>query len=196
MKRAKGPRNTNASVCPSLQKDALCPSCERFIGPVEVCPYCGCDSARGSVYRWLRRVALALACGGVGLLLIVARRSEVPTLSIGSITPRMNFASVCIRGRIVRNPYVSLRSGQPSYLSFVVNDGTGELRVVAYGKVATELVQKNLLPRSGSQIRVVGSLLISDRNSIRLRINRPNALHAERDAESDTGQTEGEASTP
>ncbi|MCX7591340.1 MAG: OB-fold nucleic acid binding domain-containing protein [Kiritimatiellae bacterium] len=153
-------------------KDATCPSCDRFIGPADVCPYCGCDSARSAVYRRLRHLTLGLASAGVLLLLWVACKTKIPTLCIGTITPQMNFALVCVEGRVERDAYISPRTGRPSYVSFALNDGTGQIRVVAHGRVAAELVQKNLVPRKGKQVSATGTLNVADTTNIKLRLRR------------------------
>jgi hypothetical protein len=139
----------------ALPGPAHCPSCERFIGPAAECPYCGADSARNPALRYLRWAAVALATLGLAFLCLMAARREVPSVRIGEIRPRMNFATVRIQGVVERDPYVS-REG--NYVSFSVRDDSGALRVAAYDEVAPALLQTDCLPRKGVRVRVLGNL--------------------------------------
>jgi hypothetical protein len=149
-------------------EQGFCPSCRRSIGPEQTCPFCDADAPPALRFRVLRRMALSL--GGVGLcfLYLMALRRETPDIRIGGITPRMNFASVRVSGRVPREPYLSRRDGQVQYLSFTVDDGTGSLRVSASGELARALVAGRLLPTRGSTVQVAGSLRVGGDERLRL----------------------------
>ena len=137
---------------------AFCPSCERFIGPVDVCPYCDCDSARNPVFRVLRYGSLILAVAGLLFLHFVASHSDVPVIRIADITPMMNFGLVRIEGIVEKNASLGNRRGRVDSVSFPISDGSGQIRIVGYGKVSQELVTRNLVPGKGGKINVTGSL--------------------------------------
>jgi hypothetical protein len=149
---------------------AFCPSCERFIGPADVCPYCDADSARPPILRVLRWMAFVLAVGGLIFLYAAARAKEVSVVTISHITPMMNFAQVQIAGTVQKDAYVGRTNGAVDYVSFIVNDGSGELRVVAYDSVAKDLERKSLIPRKGDIVEVHGSLTATADNKPKLRI--------------------------
>jgi len=148
----------------------FCPVCERFIGPSDTCPYCGEDSAKSSFLKHLRYAALILGMGGLGLLHFAASHSEIPVTQIEAITPMMNFAHVRIVGKVPRRAYVSRKHGEVDYLSFLVADRTGELRVTAYRDVARALVEQDRVPEKGAWVDVAGTLSIAAGGQVKLRL--------------------------
>jgi len=156
----------------------FCPVCERFIGPADVCPYCGEDSARPPVWRWMKRGAWLLALIGLAWLYAAARGRNLEAVQIGRITPMMNFAYVRVTGTVVTRPYVARGDGGVEYLSFVLNDGTGRLRVAAYGDVARELAGEDRLPKRDDEVEVAGSLRITAGDRIRLRVQAADQLRS------------------
>lgn len=147
-----------------------CPSCERFIGPADSCPYCGEDSARSPALRRLRTAALLLAFLGLACLYLMATHRELPVVDIQQITPMMNFAYVRVVGRVVREPRVITRDGRVDYCSFMIDDGTGTLRVQAYRRAAERLAGENRLPREGALVDVAGSLSVAAEDAPKLRL--------------------------
>jgi hypothetical protein len=153
--------------------DALCPSCERYIGPADACPYCGTDSARNPALRWLRYGALALAVFGLLFLGLMSAGRKPDAVRAAEITPMMNFAFVRVVGVVEREAHVGSDEGEVDYVSFVLNDGTGRVRVAAYDSVARDLVTRKLLPAPGSRVEAIGSLAVSARQMPRLRVTSP-----------------------
>ena len=90
----------------------------------------------------------------------MARHKEIPVIRVCEITPMMNFAYVRLSGNVERKPFVGKNDGKIDYLSFSINDGTGNLRVAAYDNVAREIVEMNLLPKEGVYVDVAGSLRV------------------------------------
>jgi hypothetical protein len=161
---------------PVTNRDALCPSCERFIGPADVCPYCGADSARRPLLRHLRWAALFLAIAGVAGLTAVAARREAPAVVIGEISPAMNFAYVRVAGKVVSEPRVLREGGEVDYVSLILSDGTGQLRVQADGAVALALARKGGIPRKWTRVEAAGTLNVSRDGSPRLRLQTTSQL--------------------
>jgi len=149
---------------------AMCPSCERFIGPARACPYCGADAPDRPGLRFLRWASLLLASLGLAFLYLTATRRAAPLIRIADITPFMNHAEVRVTGTVTRAPYVSRRKGGVDYVSFVVEDGAGTLRVTAQGALARSLVERNLLPAAGAEVEVTGSLSPAANGPARLRL--------------------------
>ena len=159
--------------------DAFCPSCERFIGPVDVCPYCDCDSARNPVFRSLRYGSVLLAVTGLFFLYLMAAHSEVPVIKISEITPMMNFALVRINGVVEKDAYISKKRGRIESVSFPVGDGSGQMRVVAYAPVAEMLVKRNLVPARKSLIEATGNLNVSANGNTKLIMRDVKGLSTE-----------------
>jgi len=155
---------------------AFCPSCERFIGPADVCPYCEADSAKSPLLRVLRIAAILLGVGGLIFVYLAAVHRELPVIKVEEITPMMNFAYVRVSGEIDRDAFVARKEGKVDYVSFLVDDGTGKLRVAVYKDVASVLVERNKIPRKGSIADVAGALNVSARGVVRMRLQSADQL--------------------
>jgi hypothetical protein len=153
-----------------------CPSCERFIGPADACPYCGTDSAKSPLLRGLRWAALLLAVLGVLFLYLMSVRRELPRVRIGDLAPAMNFARVRVAGTVERDPYVARVGGRADYLSFMLTDGSGSLRVAAYRDKAREIVDGGRVPARGSAVEVSGYVQVRSDGSYRLTIEEAHHL--------------------
>jgi hypothetical protein len=151
----------------------LCPSCERFIGPVGKCPYCDADARKMPMMVAVRIVAILLATVGLGLLYAAARHREPPVVQIESITPVMNFAHVRIVGSVSKRAYIG-KDGD--YISFSVADDSGSLRVAAYRDVARKLIATRHLPNAGDQVEVRGSLSVAADSAPKLYLKLPGHL--------------------
>jgi len=149
---------------------AFCPSCERFIGPADTCPYCDADSARSSVHRILRLAALVLGVGGLAFLYFAAVSRELPVIQIADITPMMNFAHVRISGTVERAAFVGRKDDKVDYMSFTIDDGTGRIPVAAYKNVAEIIAARKVTPKKGADVDVSGTLSVSAKGVMRLRL--------------------------
>jgi len=153
------------------EQTGLCPCCNRFIGPVRTCPYCGEDALENRSVRVLQRASLALALAGLVCLHISVAARELPRVAIGEVTPAMNFARIHIGGTVTREPYVAREGGEVEYVSFQIDDASGRARVAARGDVARALVERGLVPVPGAGIDATGSL--------RIMAGRPPRLYLE-----------------
>jgi DNA/RNA endonuclease YhcR with UshA esterase domain len=154
----------------------LCPSCERFVGPADHCPYCGEESAKSPFIRRLRYAAVALSVLGLGSLFLMATRRELPVLQVNGITSTMNFAYVRLVGTVARDPYVVRRNGDVDYMSFMLDDGTGRIRVQAHRETARALHRMKIVPARGDVVDVAGSLSVAAEGSRKLRIQSPQQI--------------------
>ena len=150
--------------------EGTCPGCERFIGPADVCPYCGADAAPRPGFRFLRYASLLLAVLGLAFLYLSTTRRDIPLVRIADITPLMNYASVRVAGALVEKPYVKREDGVVGYIAFTIDDGSGRLRVTADGRVARTLAGRRTLPGAGSQVGAAGSLSVPAEGMARLRL--------------------------
>ncbi len=111
------------------------------------------------VRKLFRLGALVAAIGGIILFQLHEKRREPPVVSIGEISPSMNFALVRIEG-VLESDARKLRSGTMLY---VVEDGSGTLSVFSTH------VPEGKPPEAGSEIRVEGRLSIGAGNEVRMR---------------------------
>jgi len=130
-----------------------CPSCNRYTGPVPVCPYCDTRIPLPAALRLIRAAALLLASAGLLALWIASARLHPSSVRIGDIRPAMNGARLRVAGRVAGAP----RGGrEPGSLSFGVDDGSGRLRVYAGADAAP-----SAHPSAGDTVSVTGTLKIS-----------------------------------
>ena len=149
-----------------------CPSCGRFVGPYEVCPYCGARQAPRLSLRAVKWGAILLATVGLALLWIAAARAPLPHISIQQAAATMNFAYVEIAGQVVRSPTYNPDSRS---LSFTVDDGTGQMRVWAFRDVVDKLRAAGRIPGLGDRVTVAGTLRVREED-VSLTLNVPEHL--------------------
>jgi DNA/RNA endonuclease YhcR with UshA esterase domain len=155
-----------------------CPSCGRFVGPYEVCPYCGARQAPRLSLRAVKWGAILLATVGLALLWIAAARAPLPHISIQQAAATMNFAYVEIAGQVVRSPTYNPNSRS---LSFTVDDGTGQMRVWAFRDVVDKLRAAGRIPGLGDRVTVAGTLRVREED-VSLTLNVPEHLEIGRAA--------------
>ena len=69
-----------------------CPSCGRYTGPQDACPYCGAHRTGRLPLRALKFGAIALATVGLVVLGFVASGVEAPLVQAGQVSASMNLA--------------------------------------------------------------------------------------------------------
>ena len=151
--------------------EPTCPNCERFIGSVGECPFCGFDDITPRFMKNLRIAAFCLALFGLAALSIMSFCRDLPLIKAGRITPMMNYAHVRATGTAVNDAYVGKRKGSKGYVSFFLHDDTGDIRVVAYGNTARELVDEKKTPNKNDEINVEGRLRVSGDGKVTLMLN-------------------------
>lgn len=126
--------------------------------------------------RLLKGLVISLAIGGVAALAIAARAAPRPLTQLDRIAPGMNFAYVRVRGVVLSYPAVDAQSG---FLSFILRDETGQLRITAYRKAAQALAQTGRIPAPGDRVEAEGVLRIRE-DDVTLVLNAADAFTATR----------------
>ncbi len=153
-----------------------CPSCGRYIGPHEACPYCGARLAGRTSIRAVKIAAIALATVGLAALWFAATRAEVPLIQIGQAGAMMNMAYVRIEGCCTRAPSYNPES---ETLSFWIEDDTGEMYVSAYRAETRTIIEQSHVPALGDLVEVAGTLRVRE-DFLSLTINVPEQLRITR----------------
>ncbi|MDH3982431.1 MAG: OB-fold nucleic acid binding domain-containing protein [Kiritimatiellaceae bacterium] len=142
------------------KNEIQCPECGHLADATSRCAHCGLRLEKRMELKLFRSVALAIAVGGLFLLNLHAKKRELPVISIGEISPRMNFSSVRVRG-VLESDARRLDSGAVLY---VVNDGTGTIAAFFNGEPGGKL------PMAGSRVVISGSLSVGVGNELRMRV--------------------------
>jgi len=149
-----------------------CPSCGRYTGPHEACPYCGARLTGRLPIRAVKIAAILLATIGLAVLWLAATHADVPQIAIGQAGATMNMAYVRIKGRCTRTPSYDPES---DYLSFWLEDDTGEIRVAAYRAETRQLIEQGRVPAMGDLVEVAGTLRVRE-DFLSLTINVPEQM--------------------
>lgn len=158
-----------------------CPSCGRYVGPYDACPYCGARLSGRVRIRAVKIVAILCATVGLAVLWFLATRSRVPLVQVEKIGATMNMAYVRLAGRCIGTPSYDPDSG---YLSFWIDDGSGEIRVASYRAETDRIIELGRIPALGDQVDVAGTVRVRD-DVPALVINAPEHLDVVRAVPSD-----------
>jgi len=151
-------------------EETLCPSCGKFVGAYEKCPYCGTELKKRMSIIFFKRAALVLAIGGLALLWFTATKIKIPIVRIGNINARMNNAVVEVRGKVVK---VSM-TGRDG-VDFDVDDGSEQVKAKAFRGLSKMRALGNV-PQVGDEVSVVGSIQMTEKYGTTLMINIPSRV--------------------
>jgi DNA/RNA endonuclease YhcR with UshA esterase domain/uncharacterized protein YdeI (BOF family) len=149
----------------------LCPSCGRETPQQATCANCGATLSPAArlpiaLFKW---GSLLLAIAGVVALIISASRLAVPQVTIGELNATTNLAYVQVSGTVSSTPRFDSAT---NFLSFHLDDGTGDLTVNAYRSETQFLISNSLTPQLGDRITLEGTLRLRE-DSISLTLAAP-----------------------
>ncbi len=103
--------------------------------------------------RLIKHTAFILAIAGLLFLWLAARRLQPQNVSLGDLSPAMNYATIRVSGEVTRTP----RAGrEPGSLGFTIREGEHRLRIFANASAAPQQA-----PERGTLVSVTGNLKFS-----------------------------------
>lgn len=151
----------------NLPQEVLCPSCGKFVGAYERCPYCQADLDNRFPLKIARRVAVIGSILGLILLYFASVNKRVETISVASIEANHNMALVKLKGKVADVK----TNDQKNSINITLDDGTGRIKLSGFDKLdkfkryfadATKSDGKGL-PGAGDILEVKGNLNITDK---------------------------------
>jgi DNA/RNA endonuclease YhcR with UshA esterase domain len=109
----------------------------------------------------------------MGALYLMAAGMEPRAVDIKTITPAMNSARVRLSGQVTADARIIKERGTPAYVSFRVDDNSGEITVAARDSCARAIVAQGITPKKGDRVDVTGVVNIRNADSRRIFIESP-----------------------
>jgi hypothetical protein len=132
-----------------------------------------------SLRAWAIAAGL-LATAALCLLGRMALHHDFPLLKIADLRPALDGALIRVAGQATGDARTFREAGQLRSLSFTVDDGTGELAVVADGQQAAQMALFDRIPRAGDTLEVAGRLSIGAEGHNALHLQSGDALKLRR----------------
>ncbi len=156
-------------------EEKICPNCGRYVGSLEVCPYCGTKMPKHTSYYYAKYGSLTFALLGIVIILVLAQNMPVQYVQIKDIGPTYNYALVEIRGVISSAPSLVVKSGGMETLYINVDDGTGVMSVHIYNPIVERIAKAGKIPGYGDFVTLKGELYFRGSNRYMI-INAPEQI--------------------
>ncbi|MDP8235999.1 MAG: hypothetical protein P9M08_06425 [Candidatus Erginobacter occultus] len=154
-----------------LSEETLCPSCGRFVGAYEKCPYCGAAlKKRMSLLIW-KRIAVGGTILGLLVMWFAATQMTPELVQIGEIQETYNNAQVTIRGTVVDRRLDPNRGS----ISLTIADDSGAIGARSFSALP-EFKKLGNIPRVGDKIETVGTIQIDAVYGTSLNLDLPHRL--------------------
>lgn len=140
-----------------------CEKCQKYIGPLEICPYCRFKNRKRKEVKLLKYGSVIMAFICLIILYTVGGILGTAKVKIEELDERSNFAYVQIEGTIIEAPryYPSdMYGGKSGTLEFTVDDDTGILKVRSYPDVTKDLIKEKKIPSTGDYVVVTGNFMV------------------------------------
>ncbi|NLI79404.1 MAG: hypothetical protein GX442_23530, partial [Candidatus Riflebacteria bacterium] len=161
----------------TYRQQTECPSCGRFIGIFERCPYCQALTPKRLSIRAFKVISVLTSTVGLLLLLFYAQTIKTPEVKIADLGPLSNFAHVRVVGEVERS--YGIHKQWQSLAFTITQPGPATepvtIRISAYSKVAKEIAERDLVPADGDLVSVEGTVRFQ-RETPSLLINAPEHL--------------------
>ncbi len=141
--------------------DCTCSGCGRFLGALEVCPFCRTYNRKRLSVFLIKYSTPFLTVLGIALLYYLAGTSPYPAASVRDLGRRNNFAQVQVRGTVNDDvrffPAPGDRHPPSGSLEFRIDDGTGVIKIRCYDDSTADLIKHRQIPGLGDRVTIRGS---------------------------------------
>jgi hypothetical protein len=155
------PPDQDAVIYSHAKARTNCPACGRYVGPLELCPYCRKFTRKRPIIFALKYLTPILSILGMFALKHMGDTMGNPLVKLGELGPTSNFAYVQLEGEVCGEPrfYHVPGSDDPlaGSMEFCLNDGTGQTRIKTYEDATRRILQARRIPGPGDTVRVVGN---------------------------------------
>ncbi len=156
---------------PEFPSETLCPSCGRFVGAYEKCPYCGAElKKRMSLIMW-KRIAVVGTLLGLGIMWFAATKMEPAKIQIGEIQETYNNAQVTIQGVVIGR---RLDEDKGS-ITLVIADKSGSIQARSFSALP-KFKELGNIPKVGDLISTVGTIGVDAVYGTSLNLGLPHRL--------------------
>jgi hypothetical protein len=110
--------------------EPICPSCGRFAGAYETCPYCHASIKTRMSLKIIKRLAVAGSLVGLLLLYLGVQYKQIPKVQIGALDLRYNMAIAQFEGTVTD---IKIDEQKNSFRIWL-DDGTGQAVLSGFNK--------------------------------------------------------------
>lgn len=142
-------------------EETHCKSCGRFIGALEVCPFCRNFNPKRLSVRLVKYLTPIISVLGLFVLHYIGVHYGNPEVKLDTLTKRSNFAQITTNAT-VNAPlryYAATGKGEEAggSVEFEIDDGTALMLVRCYDDATRELAEAKKLPAFGDRVKVRAS---------------------------------------
>ena len=142
-------------------EETHCKSCGRYVGALEVCPFCRSFNPKRLSVRLVKYLTPIISVLGLFVLHYIGIHYGNPEVKLDSLTKRSNFAQVSVNAT-VNGPlryYAAAGKGENAGGSaeFEIDDGSALMLVRCYDDATREMAEFKKLPAFGDKIKLRAS---------------------------------------
>lgn len=138
-----------------------CKSCGRYIGALELCPYCRTFNPKRLVVKLIKYLSPVISVLGLFVLYYIGLHYGNPEVKLDQLSKRSNFAQVKVNAEVSAVPryYAAQGKGENAggSFEFEIDDGTMAMLARCYDDATGELVRAKKIPALGDKVTVRGS---------------------------------------
>ncbi len=144
----------------------------------KICPYCTADVKNRVRIKVIYVLALTLIIVSASYAIFAYTQSGVEITKIRNLTINENYNFIHVRGTVVSYPRTYDSNYGVTQLSFMVDDGTGQITIKIYRDLIPTVVKEHKVPGIGDVVDAQGTFSYGRKKS--LTINNADFLNVEK----------------